>query len=193
MALSENEHTDVRDLLVLDKADQVTGERGDADIEQEPHRHVIGAKVNPDHRADLEINEQKQQILDRGAALLGPWRRTPRRRPRRWPPRLRTAREYGSRRSAIGRSDRRTTASAGRGSWRDFSGPSLRCLSVAPLKKLLSRSARAKCAIILCGQTALLQWTTQRIEELRRRPAAAPPNRAPVRADRCPRRPPRPR
>ena len=31
---------------------------------------VDGAKINADHRADLEINEQKQQILDRGAALL---------------------------------------------------------------------------------------------------------------------------
>ena len=31
---------------------------------------MIGAKVNPDHRADLEINEQKQQVLDRGAAFL---------------------------------------------------------------------------------------------------------------------------
>ena len=32
---SENEHTEVLDLLVLDKADQVTGESRDADIEQE--------------------------------------------------------------------------------------------------------------------------------------------------------------
>src|ERR1700684_1227795 len=66
----ENEHADVRGLLVLDKADQVRGKRGNADIEQEPHRHVIGAKINSDHRADLEIDEQKQQILDRGAAFL---------------------------------------------------------------------------------------------------------------------------
>jgi hypothetical protein len=69
-AASENEHTDVLDLFVLDKADQMTGESRDADIEQEPHRHVVGAKVNPDHRADLEVDEQKQQILDRRGALL---------------------------------------------------------------------------------------------------------------------------
>ena len=48
----------------------VSGQRGNADIEQEPHRHMIGAKINPDHRADFKIDEQKQQILDRGAAFL---------------------------------------------------------------------------------------------------------------------------
>ena len=43
-----------------------------------------------------------------------PWRGTPRRRPRLWPRRSRTGREYGKRRSATGRPDRRTTASIGR-------------------------------------------------------------------------------
>jgi hypothetical protein len=31
---------------------------------------VIGAKINPDHRADLEVDEQKQQIFDRRRAFL---------------------------------------------------------------------------------------------------------------------------
>jgi enoyl-[acyl-carrier-protein] reductase (NADH) len=48
----------------------VSGQRCDGDVEQKPHRHMIGFKVNPDHRADLKVNKQQQKIWNRCVMFL---------------------------------------------------------------------------------------------------------------------------
>ncbi|MNC89575.1 hypothetical protein D3C83_55310 [compost metagenome] len=58
-------------MIVLDVGDQHAGERGDADVDQEAHRHVVGLEVDADHGAELEVDEQQQDVLDRGLPLAG--------------------------------------------------------------------------------------------------------------------------
>ena len=66
----EDQHSDIGVRLLLDEADHVARERGDADVKQEAHRHVVRAEIDADHRTDLEIDEQEQQVLDRRMAFL---------------------------------------------------------------------------------------------------------------------------
>ena len=49
-------------------------QRGNADVDEEAHRHVVGLEVDADHRAELEVDEEQQDVLDRGAALGRPCR-----------------------------------------------------------------------------------------------------------------------
>src|ERR1700683_405573 len=159
----ENEHSHVRDLLVLDKADKVTGQSRDADIEQEPHRHVIGAKINSDHRADLEIDEQKQQILDRGAAFLdhGVERRGGR------PDGSRPDCEERENVEAVGQQSAERIDERQHPLVEGLGGILLVCHCAAPpsraLRTFLPFGAE-KGAIILCGQTTVRQRTTLALE-----------------------------
>ncbi|MNN26214.1 hypothetical protein D3C81_1397150 [compost metagenome] len=55
--------------MVRDIADQQTRQCGDRHIEQEADRHVVGLEVDPDHRPQLEVDEQQQDVIDADTTL----------------------------------------------------------------------------------------------------------------------------
>lgn len=55
--------------MVGDIADEVARQRGDGDVEQKADRQVVGLEVDTDHRAEFEIDEQQQDVIDAGRAL----------------------------------------------------------------------------------------------------------------------------
>ncbi|MNE38779.1 hypothetical protein D3C80_1326910 [compost metagenome] len=57
-------------MVVRHVGDQQTGQRGDRHIDQETDRHMVGLEIDPDHRPQFEVDEQQQDVVDRGVALI---------------------------------------------------------------------------------------------------------------------------
>jgi hypothetical protein len=56
------------DREVLDIDGKETCKRRDGDVEQEQHREAIGLEVDPHDRSQLEIDEEKQDVVEPSAS-----------------------------------------------------------------------------------------------------------------------------
>jgi len=67
---SHRQHLVGVDRYVAHRVHHVAGQRGDGDVKQKPHRHVVGAEVDAHHGPDLEVDEQEEDVGDGGVALV---------------------------------------------------------------------------------------------------------------------------
>src|SRR5690348_13481291 len=66
-----HQQSPVEAVVRSDVSHQQPRQRRDADVDQEAHRHVVGLEIDADHGAQLEVDEQQQDVLDGRMALAG--------------------------------------------------------------------------------------------------------------------------